>query len=91
MVIRAWRGYASAAAPEAYPKHLLESVRPKLERLAGFRGLSLLRRRTGEEIEYLVLPTGSRWTPCAPSPVTNPSAPWSSPRRGPRWCGSTTK
>jgi heme-degrading monooxygenase HmoA len=55
MVVRAWRGYASAAAPDAYPKHLLESVRPKLERLAGFRGLWLLHRRTGSEIEYLVL------------------------------------
>jgi heme-degrading monooxygenase HmoA len=55
MIVRAWRGYASAAAPEAYPKHLLEKVRPKLERLAGFRGLTLLRRRIGEEFEYLVL------------------------------------
>jgi len=55
MIVRAWRGYASAAGAEAYPKHLLESVRPKLERLAGFRGLSLLRRHIGTEIEYLVL------------------------------------
>ena len=55
MIVRAWRGYASAGGAEAYPKHLLESVRPKLERLAGFRGLSLLRRHIGTEIEYLVL------------------------------------
>ena len=55
MIVRAWRGYASATAPEAYPKHLLESVRPKLDLLAGFRGLSLFRRRIGEEVEYLVL------------------------------------
>jgi heme-degrading monooxygenase HmoA len=55
MIVRAWRGYASADAPDAYPRHLLENVRPKLERLAGFRGLTLLRRHTGEEIEYLVL------------------------------------
>jgi heme-degrading monooxygenase HmoA len=55
MIVRVWRGYASAATQDAYPKHLLENVRPKLERLAGFRGLMLLRRPTGEEIEYLVL------------------------------------
>jgi heme-degrading monooxygenase HmoA len=55
MIVRAWRGYASAAGADAYPKHLLESVRPKLERRAGFRGLWLLRRPAGEEIEYLVL------------------------------------
>ncbi len=55
MIVRAWRGYASAAIPDAYPRHLLESVRPKLERLAGFRGLTLLRRHLGAEIEFLVL------------------------------------
>ena len=55
MVVRTWRGYAVAAEPQAYPKHLLQSVRPKLERLAGFRGLYLLRRRGLEEIEFLVL------------------------------------
>ena len=51
MVVRTWRGYAVAAESQAYPKHLLQSVRPKLERLAGFRGLYLLRRRGLEEIE----------------------------------------
>ncbi|MFL5494984.1 MAG: antibiotic biosynthesis monooxygenase family protein [Gemmatimonadales bacterium] len=55
MIVRAWRGYASSATAEAYPRHLLERVRPKLERLAGFRGLSLLRRPSGTEIEFLVL------------------------------------
>jgi heme-degrading monooxygenase HmoA len=55
MIVRAWRGYAAAAEPLAYPKHLLEVVRPKLEQLAGFRGLYLLRCRDVEEIEFLVL------------------------------------
>ena len=55
MVVRARRGYAARAEPEAYPTHLLQSVRPKLEQLTGFRGLYLLRRRGLEEIEFLVL------------------------------------
>jgi heme-degrading monooxygenase HmoA len=55
MVVRAWRGYSAAADAQQYPRHLLHSVRPKLEQLAGFRGLYLLRRRELEEIEYLVL------------------------------------
>jgi heme-degrading monooxygenase HmoA len=55
MVLRAWRGYGAVAEAEAYPKHLLETVRPKLEQLDGFRGLYLLRHREAEEIEYLVL------------------------------------
>lgn len=55
MVVRAWRGYAALTEAQAYPKHLLQSIRPKLEQLAGFRGLYLLRRREPEEIEFLVL------------------------------------
>ena len=55
MVVRAWHGYGAAADAQAYPKHLLQSVQPKLEQLAGFRGLYLLSRRDLEEIEFLVL------------------------------------
>ena len=55
MVVRTWRGYGAMADAQAYPRHLLQSVRPKLEQLAGFRGLYLLRRRDFEEIEFLVL------------------------------------
>ena len=55
MVVRAWRGYGAIADARAYPKHLLQSVRPKLEQLPGFRGLYLLRRADADEIEFLVL------------------------------------
>ena len=55
MVVRTWRGYGAVSEAEAYPKHLLQSVRPKLEQLSGFQGLYLLRRRGIEEIEFLVL------------------------------------
>ncbi len=55
MVARVWRGYAAVMEGEAYPRHLLQSVRPKLEQLPGFQGLYLLRRRGLEEIEFLVV------------------------------------
>jgi heme-degrading monooxygenase HmoA len=55
VLVRAWRGYAAVSEAQAYPRHLLQSVRPKLERLAGFQGLYLLRRRQADEIEFLVL------------------------------------
>jgi hypothetical protein len=55
MVVRAWRGYAAAAETQAYPKHILQFVRPKLQQLVGFRGLYLLQRRGLEETEFLVL------------------------------------
>ena len=55
MLVRAWRGYAAVTEAQAYPRHLLHSVRPQLERVTGFRGFYLLRRRAGDEIEFLVL------------------------------------
>ena len=55
MVARTWRGYGAVAEAQAYPRHLLQTVRPKLEQVAGFRGLYLLGRRAPEEIEFLVL------------------------------------
>jgi heme-degrading monooxygenase HmoA len=55
MVVRAWRGVASVANADAYPQHLLGTVRPKLDELAGFRGLYLLSRPERDEIEYTVL------------------------------------
>ena len=55
MVVRSWRGYGALAEQEAYPRHLLRTVRPKLEQLPGFRGLYLLRRQHPEEVEFVVL------------------------------------
>jgi hypothetical protein len=55
MIVRSWRGYADAVKAPAYSEHLLGSVRPKLEQLAGFRGLYLLRRQQGSEVEFRVL------------------------------------
>lgn len=55
MIVRMWRGFAARHTGDAYPRHLLDTVRPKLERIAGFRGLSLLRRDASDEVEYQVL------------------------------------
>jgi heme-degrading monooxygenase HmoA len=55
MIVRVWNGYAAATNADAYPKHLLQTVRPALERLAGFRGLYLLRRGSRDEVHYQVL------------------------------------
>ena len=55
MVVRSWRGYGAFAEQDAYPRHLLQIVRPKLEQLPGFRGLYLLRRHHPDEVEFLVL------------------------------------
>ena len=54
MIVRSWRAFAHSGAADQYPRHLLEVVKPRLERLTGFRGLYLLRRKDGDEVEYVV-------------------------------------
>lgn len=31
MIVRSWRAYAAPSMAEAYPAHLLQTVRPQLE------------------------------------------------------------
>jgi len=58
MVIREWRGHASASKAGAYPQHFRDEVMPKLRRLRGFMGAQLARRQRDDQIEFLVL---TRW------------------------------
>jgi heme-degrading monooxygenase HmoA len=55
MILRAWRSFATVSDEDRYPRHLLETVKPKLESISGFLGLYLLRRRDSTEVEYQVL------------------------------------
>jgi len=59
MIVRSWRGRASAARADAYPAHFAHSVLPALRGIEGFLGASLLREVEGDTIEFLVL---TRWT-----------------------------
>ena len=54
MILRIWRAYADASSADEYPRHLLDKVRPELERIAGFNGLFLVTRQHGDEVEYVV-------------------------------------
>jgi heme-degrading monooxygenase HmoA len=58
MIIREWRGRASAARAGAYPAHFRDKVLPELRETPGFLGAYLTRRRLDEKIEFLVL---TRW------------------------------
>ncbi len=58
MVVREWRGRASAADQDAYPRHFRQSVLPGLRRVPGFAGASLSRRAQDGQVEFLVL---TRW------------------------------
>jgi heme-degrading monooxygenase HmoA len=58
MIIRAWRGRASPAKSDAYPRHFRETVVPDLQKTPGFLGAQLTRRQSGDKVEFLVL---TRW------------------------------
>lgn len=58
MIIREWRGRASVAKADAYPRHFRDSVVPQLRNVPGFLGAHLSRRRIGDRVEFLVL---TRW------------------------------
>ena len=54
MILRIWRAFADTSSADRYPRHLLDKVRPELEKIAGFRGLFLVTRHHGDEVEYVV-------------------------------------
>jgi heme-degrading monooxygenase HmoA len=58
MIVRVWRARATPERADDYPRHLTESVLPKLRDIPGFRGAYLLRRADGAGVEFVVL---TRW------------------------------
>jgi heme-degrading monooxygenase HmoA len=55
MIARVWRGEATSDNAPRYVDHLEGSVFPQLERLSGQKGACLLRRETGDRVEFVVL------------------------------------
>lgn len=51
MIARVWRGWAAPEGADAYERHFRSSVLTELEGLEGFRGATLLRRASGDEVE----------------------------------------
>ncbi len=59
MIVREWRGRATASNTAAYRKHFRENVLADLRDVQGFAGASLCERELDGEVEFLVL---TRWT-----------------------------
>lgn len=60
MIVRLWRGQATADQADAYARHVTETVLPALGAIPGYRGASVLRREleAAGQIEFLVM---TRW------------------------------
>jgi hypothetical protein len=57
MVTRLWRGWTARENAAPYERLLLDEIFPAIERrrLAGYRGISLLKRDLGGEVEFVTL------------------------------------
>ncbi len=55
MIVRLWRGVASAAQADTYQHHFEKDVAPTLAGLPGQRGAVLLRRPMGDSVEFLAV------------------------------------
>jgi heme-degrading monooxygenase HmoA len=52
-----WRGWTAADDAAAYERFLRIELFPEVAKLAGFRGARILRRRAGDEEEFVTLTT----------------------------------
>ncbi|HYD93702.1 MAG TPA: hypothetical protein VEC01_00150 [Noviherbaspirillum sp.] len=57
MITRIWRGWTSRQNAAAYQDLLLNEIFPGIEarKIAGFRGISLLRREMVDEVEFATI------------------------------------
>ena len=55
MIIRIWHGWTTPANADAYERLLEEEIFPGIEakNVAGYRGIQLLRRVVGDEVEFV--------------------------------------
>ena len=55
MIARLWRGWTTPANADAYESLLRDEIFPWIlgKRIDGFRGIDLLRRDAGDEIEFI--------------------------------------
>jgi len=57
MIIRIWHGWTTPANADAYERLLNEEIFPGIEakQVAGYRGIQLLRRVVGDEVEFVTV------------------------------------
>ena len=56
MIARVWRGWAdSIAAADLYEEFLRSTFLPSIHAIEGYRGASVIRRRVGEEVEFMTI------------------------------------
>ena len=56
MIARVWRGWAdSVATADLYEEFLRSTFLPAIHAIEGYRGASVIRRRVGQEVEFMTM------------------------------------
>jgi heme-degrading monooxygenase HmoA len=55
MISRVWHGWTKRENADGYAKLLREEILPGIHRVRGFKGAQVLRRETGDEIEFVTI------------------------------------
>jgi len=55
MITRIWHGWTSPGNADKYEQLLRSEVLPGIHRVAGYKGAHLLRRNSGNEVEFVTL------------------------------------
>lgn len=55
MIARVWHGYTKPEDADIYEAMLKPELLPGIRRFAGYRGSYLLRRESGEEVEFITI------------------------------------
>ena len=55
MIARIWHGYTTPEHADAYEAMLKPELLPGISRRQGYRGSHLLRRQTGDEVEFITI------------------------------------
>jgi len=55
MITRVWHGWTSPDNADKYEQLLRSEILPGIHRVEGFRGAHLLRRESGNEVEFVTL------------------------------------
>ena len=55
MITRVWHGWTTPQNGDTYERLLKSEILPGIHRIAGFRGATLLRRDSGNEVEFITL------------------------------------
>jgi heme-degrading monooxygenase HmoA len=55
VIARVWHGYTKSEHADAYEAMLKPELLPGVSKIAGYRGSYLLRRQSGDEIEFITI------------------------------------